>query len=98
MTISVNEHPRAMAVSFSADAIIVDLADGRTITAPLGWYPRLVHATTAERANFRFIGNQHGLHWPDLDEDISVENLLLGQPSGESHDSFSRWLNARPTP
>ncbi len=74
---------------------IVDLNDGRSITVPLAWYPRLVHSTSEERSNWEWIGEREGIHWPDLDEDISVENLILGQPSCERQDSFRRWLKTR---
>ena len=74
---------------------MVELADGRTISAPLGWYPRLQHGTNAERKNWRLVGRGEGIHWPDLDEDISVENILAGKPSGESQSSFQRWLEQR---
>lgn len=88
---------RAQHVKVTEDSLVVDLADGRTLTAPLAWYPRLLHATPAERSNWRLIGNGEGVHWPDLDEDISVENLLAGKPSGESQASFKRWLEGRAT-
>jgi hypothetical protein len=87
----------AMAVSLTADALRVDLTDGRTITAPLVWYPRLSHASPAERANWHLIGSGHGIHWPDLDEDISIEGLLAGRPSSESQASLQKWLSARKT-
>ena len=77
------------------DALIVDLNDGRTISVPLAWYPRLVHGSAAERKNWRLIGQGAGIHWEDLDEDVSVENLLLGRPSGESQKSFKKWLAGR---
>jgi hypothetical protein len=86
---------RAQSLLVTEDSLIVDLSDGRSITVPLAWYPRLVHASREERNNWRWIGDREGIHWPDLDEDISVENLLLGQPSGESQDSFRRWLERR---
>jgi hypothetical protein len=85
----------AQHVEVTEDALIVDLSDGRTISAPLAWYPRLLHGTPEERNNWRLIGKGEGIHWPDLDEDISVENVLLGQPSGESQRSFRRWLEER---
>ena len=85
----------AQQVTVTEESLIVDLADGRTISAPLAWYPRLWHATPSERNHWRMIGKGEGIHWPDLDEDISVENLVLGQPSGESPRSLSRWLEAR---
>ena len=85
----------AQSVTASDEALIVDLADGRTITVPLAWFPRLAHGTPAERANWRFIGRGAGFHWPDLDEDISVESLLAGRRSGETQASLRRWLRAR---
>ena len=72
-----------------------ELADGRTIAAPVAWYPRLAHATAEERASWRLIGGGRGIHWPGVDEDVSVANLLAGQPSAESRSSFKRWLAAR---
>ena len=82
-------------VNVNDSEISVDLADGRTIIVPLGWFPRLRHGTAKERKNWRLIGAGEGIHWPDLDEDISVRNLLAGQPSGESQTSFKRWLENR---
>ena len=86
---------KALDVQLTDDCLSVDLSDGRTISVPLAWYPRLMHGTDAERNNWRFIGDKEGIHWPDLDEDISVENLLLGKPSGESQHSFKHWLEQR---
>jgi len=86
---------RAQNVVLSSDTLTVDLSDGRTISVPLAWYPRLLHGTPEERNNWRLIGDREGIHWPDLDEDVSVENLLLGKPSGESQASFARWLEQR---
>ena len=83
---------RARNVTVTDDALIVDLADRRTIAVPLAWYPRLLHGKPEERSKWRLIGDIEGIHWPELDEDISVENLLLGKPSGESQRSFKRWL------
>ena len=77
------------------DTLTVELSDGRTIAVPLAWYPRLIHATKKERGNWRIIGKGQGIHWPDLDEDISVEGLLAGRPSGESQESFRRWLEMK---
>lgn len=87
--------PDAEAVTVTEDALTAELCDGRTISVPLSWYPRLVHASQEERGNWRLIGPGEGIHWPDLDEDISVEMLLAGQKSGESHRSFQRWLDAK---
>src|SRR5881227_278019 len=88
---------KAQNVMVTDDTLAVDLSDGRTISVPLAWYPRLLHGTPAERSNWRFIGDREGIHWPDLDEDISIANLLTGQPSGESQSSFKRWLEQRAT-
>jgi hypothetical protein len=77
------------------DTLSVELSDGRSISVPLGWYPRLLHGTAEERSRWRLIGQGGGIHWPDLDEDVSVENLLAGRPSGESQQSFKRWLEER---
>jgi len=82
-------------VRVTDDALTVELSDGRIVSVPLAWYPRLLHGTPQERRNWRLIGKGEGIHWPDLDEDISVENLLLGKPSGESPRSFKRWLEQR---
>jgi len=82
-------------VAVADETLVVYLGDGRTISAPLTWYPRLLNASSQERARWRLIGAGHGIHWPDLDEDISVENLLLGRPSGESEQSLRRWLSER---
>lgn len=84
-------------VSISDDTLAVDLEDGRTIAVPIGWYPRLAYGTPAERANFRISGAGYGIHWPDLDEDIGVEGLILGKKSNESQASFEKWLKQRPT-
>lgn len=89
---------RAQDVDVSEDTLSVDLDDGRSISVPLGWYPRLLAGTAEERGNWRLIGQGQGIHWPDLDEDVSVENLLLGRPSRESQASFKRWQAERGTP
>jgi hypothetical protein len=96
MSISAGDlHAEALGVAITEEEMAVDLADGRTIIVPLAWYPRLVHATPKERKKWRLIGNGAGIHWPDLDEDISVQNLLAGKPSGESQGSLQRWLEGR---
>ena len=86
---------KAQNVVVTDDTITVDLDDGRTISAPLAWYPRLLYGSHEERNNWRFIGDNDGIHWNDLDEDISVENLLSGKPSGESQRSLRKWLDKR---
>ena len=88
---------RVSQVTVTDDMLSVDLEDGRTISVPIGWYPRLAYGQPAERANFQISGAGYGIHWPDLDEDIGVEGLLLGQKSSESPTSFARWLEKRPT-
>ncbi len=89
------EIPNAVDVAVSDDTLSVELSDGRTISVPLSWYPRLTHATQEERANWRIIGRGHGIHWEDIDEDISIAGLLAGRPSGESQSSFKKWLGNR---
>ncbi len=87
--------PMAHDVRITSDTLRVDLTDGRSVSVPLAWFPRLVHATREERNNWRLIGRGQGIHWKDLDEDISVEGLLAGRPSGESQASFKKWLAVR---
>ena len=84
--------PYAENVMITEDTLNVDLSDGRTISVPLNWFPRLLHATQKQRDNWRLIGRGHGIHWDDIDEDVSVEGLIAGQPSGESQSSFKKWL------
>ena len=84
-------------VKVSDDALTVELFDGRTLSVPLAWYPRLWHATRQERKNWRLIGNGVGIHWPEVDEDVSAEGLILGKPSNESQASLDRWLSQRPS-
>ena len=87
--------PRVESVRVTENTLSVDLSDGRTISVPLAWFPRLMCATPGERNKWRLIGRGYGIHWEDIDEDISVEGLLAGKPSGESHVSFKKWLNQR---
>ncbi|HEV7429275.1 MAG TPA: DUF2442 domain-containing protein [Thermoanaerobaculia bacterium] len=87
--------PAATNVLVTDDTLTVDLSDGRTISVPLAWYPRLVHGTEEERSTWRLIGRGDGIHWPELDEDISVEGLIAGKPSGESQASLATWIEAR---
>ena len=86
---------QATGVVVSDDTLSVDLSDGRSVSVPLAWYPRLAHGTPAERENWRVIGQGEGIQWPDLDEDISVEGLLAGRASGESQPSLEKWLRSR---
>ncbi len=80
--------PVAETVTVTEDTLTVDLSDGRSLSVPLAWFPRLVHATPVERRGGRLIGRGHGIHWEKLDEDISIEGLHAGRPSGESQASF----------
>jgi len=89
------ELPRATDVHTTEDTLTVDLTDGRSISVPLVWYPRLEHASFEERALWRIIGRGQGIHWEALDEDISVEALLVGKPSAEGPDSLRQWLQSR---
>ena len=97
MSISVIEIdvPRAQDVVLTESTLTVHLSDARSISVPLAWFPRLVHATPTERNNWRRIGKGEGIHWEDVDEDVSVEGLLAGKPSGESQASFAKWLERR---
>lgn len=83
--------PRAVSVEINDEALTIRLSDGRVVSVPISWYPRLSNALPEHRLIWEFIGDGHGIHWPELDEDISVENVLLGQPSGEGARSFAKW-------
>ena len=89
------EVPDAKGLSFTEGSFSVDLSDGRTITVPLAWYPRLLHSNPEERNHWTLIGKGQGIHWENMDEDISVEGILAGRRSGESGPSLRRWLAAR---
>ena len=84
--------PGATDVKINDESLVVDLMDGRTVSVPLSWYPRLTNATMEERNNWRLIGRGEGIHWPDLDEDISIAGLITGKSSGESQTSLRQWL------
>ena len=87
--------PEALNVSLADDTLSVDLSDGRSISVPIAWFPRLLDSTEQERNNWRLIGKGQGIHWTDIDKDISIEGLLAGRPSGESQESFKKWLARR---
>ena len=87
--------PEALNVFLTDDTLSVDLSDGRSISVPIAWFPRLLHASEQERNNWRLIGRGTGIHWEDIDEDISIEGLITGRPSGESQESFKKWLAKR---
>lgn len=91
----IEREAQASHVEVSEDALIVHLMDGRVISVPLAWYPRLNHATDKERHNYQLVGRGYGIHWPDLDEDLSVRGMLRGNPSYESQESIQRWLAKR---
>ena len=95
LTIELLEISKIQQVTVTDDKLSMDLSDGRTISVPLAWYPRLLHGSIEERNDYRFIAGDSGIHWNWLDEDISIKNLILGQPSGESQKSFQRWLSSR---
>ena len=84
-----------MGVNLNDDYLILELEDGRVLSVPIAWYPRLVHGTEAERQNFQISGAGFGIHWPELDEDIGIAGLFLGKKSSESPESFQRWLARR---
>ena len=89
------EFPSIEKVEIGQNILSVNLSDGRSLSVPLAWYPRLLHSTAKEKAHWRLIGKGHGIHWEAIDEDVSVENLLAGKPSGESQTSFKKWLKVR---
>ncbi len=95
LTIELLEMPTIQQVTVTDDTLSVDLSDGRTLSVPIAWYPRLLQVSIEERNDCRFITNGNGIHWNQLDEDISIKNQILGQPSGESQKSFQRWLSSR---
>lgn len=92
------QEARAQSVTVDDEAVIVDLVDGRTIIVPLLWYPRLWHATPQERKRLEIFGDGAYIHWPDLDEDLTVAGLLAGRRSGESRESLKNWLAKRESP
>jgi len=91
------QEAKAQSVSVSEDSLTIDLVDGRTVIVPLVWYPRLWYGTREERSNFEIIGDGTLIHWPDLDEDLSVSGILAGRQSGESRQSLKKWLEKRPS-
>lgn len=95
LTIDLLNIPSIQSIAITDDTLSVDLLDGRTIAVPLVWYPRLLQGSVEERQDWRLVGDGTGIHWNRLDEDISVKNIILGQPSGESQKSFQRWLRQR---
>lgn len=94
-TLAENQLIKGVHVTVTTDTLTLDLSDGRTISIPLAWYPRLAHGSAEERANWEWIGDNEGIHWPDLDEDISVDGIVGGRRSAESQASLQRWLEQR---
>ena len=94
-SVQADAEPRAVRVSVTDRSLVVDLVDGRTVSVPLDWFPRLRHGTTAERDRWELLAGGAGIRWPDLDEDLSVRGLLSGGPSRESPASLRGWLNSR---
>ncbi|MBM4034843.1 MAG: DUF2442 domain-containing protein [Planctomycetes bacterium] len=94
-TLVIEATPLAGGVEVTEDELIVELKDGRTVSVPIAWFPRLLHGTAEERQNWELLGDGEGIHWPDLDEDISVEGLLAGIPSREGQSSLGNWLARR---
>ncbi len=94
-TLVLEKEPVAADISVTADQLVVRLVDGRVLSVPLDWYPRLLHGTDSERQNWRMLGDGYAIEWPDLDEHIGVEGLLAGRQSGESAASIQRWLESR---
>ncbi len=95
ITVTLETEPIANQVTVSNEKLIVDLADGRSLSIPLAWYPRLMHASPKERQNWQILGDGYAIEWADIDEHIGVEGLLAGRRSGESPRSFERWLATR---
>jgi hypothetical protein len=97
-SIATTEPATARKVRVTDDALVVELRDGRVVSVPIDWYPRLAEGSAAERRRWELIGPGIGIHWPALDEDISVDGLLRGLPSGESAASLDRWRASRTAP
>ena len=95
ITLTLETEPLAVKVSISSETLVVELADGRSLTIPLDWYPRLLAGSAFERNNWQLLGDGYAIEWPDLDEHIGMEGLLAGRRSGESQRSIARWLTSR---
>lgn len=98
VTLVLERQPAATHVGITDDRLTVDLDDGRSLAVPLQWFPRLVHASAKERNVWQLLGDGYAIEWPEIDEHIGVEGLLAGRRSGESKESFERWLASRPRP
>jgi hypothetical protein len=89
------QEPRVQEAQIGEETLILELVDGRTVTVPLAWYPRLWYGSQEERSRFEIIGDGSYIHWPELDEDLSVTGILAGRRSGESPESLKKWLAGR---
>lgn len=96
-TLTLDAEPLAVQVRVTDEKLIVDLVEGRSLSVPLSWYPRLLHAALEERQNWQLLGEGYAIEWVDLDEHIGIEGLLAGRQSSESRHSFERRLKARDT-
>jgi hypothetical protein len=94
-TLALETLPAVVSVTVSVDKLMIELADGRSLTVPLSWYPRLLHGSPEERRHWELLGDGYAIEWPDLDEHIGIEGILAGRPSGESQRSLERWLTTR---
>ena len=94
-TLTLEQDPLAVDLAVTGDSLTLALADGRSLSVPLAWYPRLAQATEAERVHWHLLGGGYAMEWPDLDEHIGIAGLLAGHRSGESEASLKRWLASR---
>src|ERR1044072_2464793 len=94
-TLVLETDPVATHVDVTGERLTAHLADGRVISVPLAWFPRLMHGSPRERASWRLLGEGDAIEWSALDEHAGIEGLLAGRGSGESDDSLRRWLEAR---
>lgn len=94
-TLTLETHLCIEDVKIDSSTITIELSDGRAVSTPLVWYPRLLNGTAKERKNWELIGDGQGIHWPDLDEDLSMDGMLNGRPSFESQKSFQKWIAER---
>jgi hypothetical protein len=96
-TLTLDTEPLATQINVTDEKLVIELVDGRSLIIPLSWYPRLLNASHKERQNCRLLGDGYAIEWIDLDEHIGIEGLLAGKRSGESRQSFARWLATRST-
>jgi Protein of unknown function (DUF2442) len=95
-TLVLEAEPIVKSLAVSDETLAVFLDDGRQLTIPLSWYPRLEQGSKQERSNWKILGGGYAIEWPGLDEHIGIEGLLAGRRSGESQKSFEKWLTSRP--